>query len=1036
MMGSVEYPEPMNTPTLHFLGWNRPAIELVAEKMEALQAAAPDAFRRATVVVPTSESGRRLREYMAERAGKPILMPKIILAGQLIPCEGTAVATETDTLAAWLQVLGSSVVMQGKSAAWMLDVACQMQRVRKQLEQENRSPMWEEDVARDFIRFHLEEDPAAWQHTLSYERERWAHLRTMFAAVDDALQARGLCSAEQIRAREMERPGRRGLIIIACVPELSPQNRLYLKRLTETQAGKVQIWVNAPESERERFDVFGQPIPTITQGAAAGQGWCECAVQIPRVSAESSLSAQGVIHSVAGAAEFGRMARKLAGGCDSRQVVIASCDSSFSASLVTAFQPEWELMLPEGRSFLSTEVGQIPRLLLAACTEADATALYDEASGEVQGGSSRRADGFLALLRNCPLQRSLAPRLSLGMFNAWLDELVNQHLPGSAQHVLAVAEREAVRPGESDYVAWIARLRHLVDSSGRRDAFPSQLCGLASGLLRQYGNAEPKLQGAVRRMAELMQQVSALVEQGACEPLPALALLEYTVGASASGVLEGAHRRDAAINVRGWRELSFARERRVILTGMHEGCVPERAPADSWLPDAYRSFLKMTDGECRRARDTFLLTALLQSRPAGEVHMVLARSSADGTPVAPSSLLLRCATLSETAQRVSRLYADPPAPTSERAYTPTPLLSLGEVPLPEPGRMESICLLGEGLRNPYAEPGKTWSPSRVKSFLACPLRFWLDCLLKVNPGDELEPEKAEPDAAEYGDLLHAVLQETATEFASASPGIQQAELQGQIEAFAASCAERVVQGRYGDEDRALAAPLQLMLNNLKRSLHAWSALHAADLCAGWEVQMCERQLEFTLPAGEGEEPIPFSMRVDRVDCHRVSRKYRVIDYKTNDSPPDKTHLEGISGATAALYETWMPPELYLKDDSGKMKRWVSVQLPLYAEAIRQLYQLEELPETAFYNLPRTRPSEVKYHAMKENELHEAAMDCVRRVAALMRAGECLLSAESLGRSLRYGQFGALGIHRNSDPRRMCSLPALPAVDNNQLPEES
>lgn len=1029
----------MHKPHVEFIGWDCPAIELVAEKLEELNKTDPDTFRRATVVVPTSESGRSLRELMAERAGKPILMPKMALAGQLIPCEGAAVATETDVLAAWLQVLESSAVMQGKSTAWMLDVACQMQRVRNQLEQENRSPMWEEESARDFVRLHLEEEPAAWQRSLSYERERWEHLRTMFAAVDEVLSMRGLSSAERIRAREMECPGRRGLIIIACVPELSPQNRLYLKRLTETKAGMVRIWVNAPESERERFDAFGQPIPVITQGNAAGQGWCECPVQIPQSAADASLSAQDVIHSVAGAAEFGRMARMLAGGCNSRQVVVASCDSSFSASLVTAFQPEWELMLPEGRSFLSTEVGQIPRLLLAACTEWEAASLYDEGSGEVQDGGGRRAAGFLALLRNCPLQRSLAPRSALGMFNAWLDELENKHLPGSAQHVFAVAEREAAQPesapGAADYVAWIVRGRHLVESCGRGETFPSQLRGLAVGLLRQYSNAEPKLHGAVHRMTELMQQAATLVEQGACGTLSALALLEYAVGASAAGVLEGAQRRDAAINVRGWRELSFAREQRVILTGMHEGCVPERAPADSWLPDAYRSFLKMTDGESRRARDTFLLTALLRSRPAGEVHMVLARSSADGTPIAPSSLLLRCATLRETAKRVSWLYADPPALISEPTYTPMPLLTVGAVPIPEPGWMESIRLLGDGLRNPYAEADRTWSPSRMKSFLDCPLRFWMDCLLKVNPGDELEPEKAEPDAAEYGDLLHAVLQEVATEFSSAPPGTQQAELQQRIENFAAACAERVVQGRYADVNNGLSAPLLLMLNNMKRSFHAWSALHAADLCNGWEVQMCERQLEFSLPAGEGKTPIPFSMRVDRVDRHRDSGKYRVIDYKTNDSPPDKIHLESISGAAAALYETWMPPELYMKDDSGKMKRWASVQLPLYAEGIRLLYQLEELPETAFFNLPRTKPLEVKYNAMKNNGLHEAAMCCVRRVAALMRAGECLFSAESLGRSLRYGQFGALGIHRNPDPRRMCSLPALPAMDNNQLSEE-
>ena len=1029
----------MKFPHIEFIGWNRPAIELVAEKLERLNEIEPDAFRRATVVVPTAESGRRLREYMAERAGKPILMPRIILTGQLIPGEGNCVATEMDTLAAWLEVLGSSERLQGKNAAWLLDVACQMQRVRTQLEQENRSPVWEQDAALDFVKLRLEENPESWQNTLSYERERWENLRTMFAAVDEVLSARGLRSAEQVRAAELACPAKRGLVLIACVPELSPQNRLYLTRLIETKAATVRVLVNAPESEKDRFDSFGQPIPHIEQGPAAGIGWCDCPVQVPRETDES-LTAREVIHSVAGQAEFGRMARSLAGGYDSHQVVIASCDSSFSASLVTAFQPEWNLMLPEGRSFLSTEVGQIPQLLYAACAAAPSEALYDEESGQIVGSSVLSVKAFLALLRHCPLQRTLEPRLPSGIWNVWLDDLVNKHLPFSAEYIHTLAKREAEKPGSSPstslYVAWIEKAMRLVEDCVDTAACPSCLRSLAASLSREYAAAEPKLQTAVRRMAELMRQAADLVEQGASKPLSALALLEHAVAGAAAGVLEGAERRDSAINVRGWRELSYTWEQRVILTGMHEGCVPERAPADSWLPDAYRSFLKMTDGECRRARDTFLLTALLQSRPAGSVHMVLARSSADGTPIAPSSLLLRCATLSETAERVSWLYSDPPAPAPEVPYAELSLLNQGRfLQPPEPGQMESIRLLSAEARNPYAEPGKTWSPSQIKNFLDCPLRFWLDCLENLNPGDALEPDKAEPDAAEYGELLHAVLQSVATEFASASPSIQLAELQQKIEAFAGDCAERVVKERYGDKCQTLSSPVKLMLRNLKRSVGAWAACHAADLCAGWEVQMCEQLLEFSLPAGEGMPDIPFSMRVDRVDRHRDSGLYRVIDYKTNDSPPEKTHLESISGTVAELYETWMPSELFLKQDDGKMKRWTSVQLPLYAEGIRQLFRLEQLPETAFYNLPRTKPLEVKYNHMKDNGLHEGALACVRRVAALMRAGECLFSAESLGRTMSYAQFGALGMHRNPDPRCMCSLPALPEVDNKQLSEE-
>ena len=42
----------------------------------------------------------------------------------------------------------------------------------------------------------------------------------------------------------------------------------------------------------------------------------------------------------------------------------------------------------------------------------------------------------------------------------------------------------------------------------------------------------------------------------------------------------------------------------------------------------------------------------------------------------------------------------------------------------------------------------------------------------------------------------------------------------------------------------------------------------------------------------------------------------------------------------------------------------------------------------------------------------------------MRAGKCLYSAESLGRSMKYSSFGALSIYKDPDPRVMCSLPPL------------
>ena len=159
---------------------------------------------------------------------------------------------------------------------------------------------------------------------------------------------------------------------------------------------------------------------------------------------------------------------------------------------------------------------------------------------------------------------------------------------------------------------------------------------------------------------------------------------------------------------------------------------------------------------------------------------------------------------------------------------------------------------------------------------------------------------------------------------------------------------------------------------------------------------------------------------------------RVIDYKTNESTPRATHWEKLSPDAAALYDVYMPAALALQNEKDECFRWASVQLPLYAEALRQIYQQAELPETAFYNIPRTKPGTVTYSPMggmsskspMTQELHDQAIACVQAAAALMRAGKCLYSAESLGRSLMYSNFGALSIYKDPDPRVMCSLPPL------------
>lgn len=1023
----------MNTPELQFLGWDKPAIELVAEKLlkglNNPQTAAQ--YRRATVVVPTEGSGRRLREYMAELAGKALLMPTIKLAGHLIPSEYPGVATEMETLAAWLKVLDDS--MGDKPLPWLLEVTTQMQRVRKQLEQEIRSPEWDDATARNFVREYLQEPDAAWETTLLYEQERWQTLSAAFSGVDTQLARWNRMPAEQARADELEEPSPRGLLIIACVPELSPLNRLYLQRLVDTGQAQVEIWLNAPADEAPRFDTYGQPLPVIAIGSCAGMGWSECPIDIPREdNTEPLLSAVDVIHTSGSAASFALKVRELAGGLNSDEVVLASCDNSLSPMLVSAFQPDWQINMPEGRSLLATEAGLLPQQLRDACTALDSDEPF----------TASRMEDFLTLLRNHTLQSILAPAGALNSFNRHLTELCFEHLPGSPAHLCHLLrlkqETEKAPQRFRNYIAYTEEVLGLIHDCSAAASFPARLRKLATAL--QQHLSAPETQRAGNLLANLIKQAAALTADSviSCPPQRALALLAHLAAKQAPGVLEGAGERDKAINLRGWRELCFTREPHVIIAGMHDGCVPERMPADAFLPQAYRAFLGMTNDSTRTARDSFLLTALLHSRPAGAVHFVLASCSTDGTPIAPSPLLLRCNSPAETAERVCWLFADPQESKPGTAYDQLPFITPQHNMLPGLD-MESVELIAPGITNPYADPAKTFSPSSIKDFLTCPLRFWLNRLLHVSPGDALEDAKFEPDAAEYGTLLHAILQDITTRYASTEAGTDTDALAAEISRYAEESAAAHVAQQYGHESATLSPPILILQRNLTKTLREFASQHAHDLCNGWEVIMREEQLVFELPMTDDAPPLRFDMRVDRVDRHRDDHnRMRVIDYKTNATDPRKTHWEKLSETAAAMHHRYMPDPLLLPSQKGDILRWSSVQLPLYAEALCRMFHLPQLPETAFYNMPRTAPGEVKYHIMSgpdtksamTTELHEQAMDCVRTAAGLMRAGLCLYSAESLGRLLSYNQFGALCIYKDPDPRVMCSLPPLPLPDSN------
>ncbi len=102
----------------------------------------------------------------------------------------------------------------------------------------------------------------------------------------------------------------------------------------------------------------------------------------------------------------------------------------------------------------------------------------------------------------------------------------------------------------------------------------------------------------------------------------------------------------SAIEMLGWLDLTLDDAPALIITGIHDGVVPEAVNADPFLPNQLRRQLGMIDNSRRYARDMYAFQVMLHSRQY--LRIVVGRNNLNGDPLVPSRLLLAC-DLAETA---------------------------------------------------------------------------------------------------------------------------------------------------------------------------------------------------------------------------------------------------------------------------------------------------------------------------------------------------------------------------------------------------
>lgn len=1052
-----------------FLGWERPTVELVADALLRLEAQDADAFRRAQIVVPTAESRRVLKEYMAERAQRPILMPRITQPGMLMELPEGSAANHTETLAAWLKVMLRVVAEVqedetgrwfelfpkapvGNPAPWAANMARRLMHLRAQMEQECLTDAYAECVrgyAPDFAARRAE----TWQAFVHRMGARWAAVQQLYRMVDEELHRHGLRTTEEVTAELAhcpQLPRRGSLLVLACVPELSPLNELFIRHAVASGQRRLLVLVNAPQEEAPWFDAFGRPMVRNADGQRVSR-WLDDAIPLctdeegrPQVS-----NGRSVIIQAGDAEDMGAKAVALAAGKDSREVTVAVCDNAMAPAVHAAFLraegSPWCLNLPAGRSVAATQEGALASQLAAALQVPHRLPLYNERTGRVDNNEPNLLEPVRALLSNAALQRcfvsaaeSEGQPAALQGFEATLDEVFCTLYPSHMQDLVRCFGGQGTEePSMLRYVRFVCRL--VQDCSGSPEEMAAALRTLSGMLAAAQRSAGGSL------LADPLRQLAGFVlRRGGAFPRAVLQLLlRETLADFGQQKIPFLHREETHGDLPGWNELSYCRGTHIILCGMHDDCVPARPLTDIFLPDALRCSVGITSSESRTARDAFLLTALLHSHP-GRVRFIVARSRADGAPPAPSSLLLRCGqNRAELAARAAYLFRELEEVARRKEYRHWNLLRALEVASDGAGNLADLRLSdGSAPENPFA-PGHhaehAFSPSLLNAFLRCPLRFWLQYACGLSPSEAYPEDLSELQGHQYGDLMHEVLRRFTEQYDAADalpPGSESEQLEvmrAEIDRLTEQCYRR-----YGDTSQAL---LLVQKEQMKASLRAFARCHRSDLCSGWRVMWREEKVTPSLCSEDGTE-VPFSMRLDRVDYHAETGQWRIIDYKSNDKSPDEVHYAplGAGEEEPYLFGTELAPcalteEYTLADGAKRIRhfRLTNVQLPLYAMALRQLCaekgESYAFPLLGYYNIPRGKAEAVfrpLYTKEKDKRplteaYEEGFLACARRVVSLIRAGACLRSAESLGFRASVSSFGALT--PDDDPRTLCGMKA-------------
>jgi ATP-dependent helicase/nuclease subunit B len=250
----------------------------------------------------------------------------------------------------------------------------------------------------------------------------------------------------------------------------------------------------------------------------------------------------------------------------------------------------------------------------------------------------------------------------------------------------------------------------------------------------------------------------------------------------------------------------------------------------------------------------------------------------------------------------------------------------------------------------------------IRQWLACPFRFYLRHVLKM---EAVDPEKDEMGDDDFGTLCHAALEGMARD-----EGTRECADAAVLREFLATALDRGARARFGNR---LALPLVVQLESARQRLGKAAEIEARERACGWRTLEVERKFEIAIGG------MTVAGKIDRIDRNLETGRIRVLDYKTSDSAhsPEDAHLRRAGRGTEGARE-------FAKLVRGKMTLvWKDLQLPLYLEAVSA-----EFPSAAcgYFNMPKAvGGTGIQLWEAYSPELHASAIRCAEGACAAIRA---------------------------------------------------